>query len=148
LKHGFSIGYEGKMIKLMKGEITILFDRQITMENGFVPVIKMRPVLSDVGAATIETRKGNSKNKFNINNMHRILGHYAKTSAKLTGKALGYDVVGTFDTFEAFSIGKARQKNVIKDWTGDSVIAGEKLYVDICSIQRMSFGLQIFGLDC
>jgi hypothetical protein len=68
------------------------------------------------------------------------LGHCSETSARLTGKALGYDIVGTFDTSEACSIGKARQKNVDKDLTGGIVIAGERLYVDISSIHEMSFG--------
>jgi hypothetical protein len=57
LKHGFSIGNKGKMIKVMKGDISILFDRQITTKNGFAPGMKMRPVLSAVVVATVENRK-------------------------------------------------------------------------------------------
>jgi hypothetical protein len=64
----FIISNGRETIKLMKGDIIILFDRQVITKNGFVPQIKMRPVLSDVGAATVETRKRNSKNKINVNN--------------------------------------------------------------------------------
>jgi hypothetical protein len=76
-------------------------------KNGFVPGIKMRPELSDVGAETVETSKGHSKNKININNLHQILGHCGETSARLTEKASDYDVVETFDTCESCSIGKS-----------------------------------------
>jgi hypothetical protein len=106
LKYAFRIGSEGGMIKLMKSDIKILIERQITKKIGFTPAITMRPVLSDVGAATVETRKENLKNKIDIDNLHQILGHCDETSARLTGEALGSDVVGTFDTFEACSIWK------------------------------------------
>ena len=68
------------------------------------------------------------------------MGHCGEASARLTGKALGYEGIGTFDTCEACSIGKSRQKNVNKDWKGGSLTAGERLYVDISSIQGVSFG--------
>jgi hypothetical protein len=61
----------------------------------------MRPVLRDFGATTVETRKRNSNNMININNLHQILGHCPKISARLTGNALGYDVIRIFDTCEA-----------------------------------------------
>jgi hypothetical protein len=58
----------------------------------------------------------------------------------LTGKALIYEVFGTFDICEACSIGNAKQKNINKQWKGGSSVPGERLYVDISSIQRVSFG--------
>ena len=140
LKNGFNLGNDGERIKLMKGSVIILFDRFITSKNGSVPVIKMKPLLNAVSATSVESRKGKSKNTIEINDLHQILGHCGEASARLTGKALGYEVIGTFDTCEACSIGKARQKNVNKDWKGGSLIAGERLYVDISSIQGVSFG--------
>jgi hypothetical protein len=83
------------MIKLMKADITILFDKQTTTKNGFVPGIKIRTVLSDVGSATAKTRKGNSKNMMNINSYIRFRLLW-KNSLRLTGNALGYEVVGNF----------------------------------------------------
>jgi hypothetical protein len=68
------------------------------------------------------------------------LGHCGEASARLTGKALDYEVIGTFDTYEACSIGKAKEKNVNKQWKGGSSVPGERLYVDISSIQGVSFG--------
>jgi hypothetical protein len=120
LKNGFNLGNEGETIKLMKGKTVILFDRCLKSKNGFVPAIKMKGVLADIGATVV-----NANNSINVNNLHKILGHCGEASARLTGKALGYKVIGTFDTYEACSIGKARQKNSNKQWKGGSSVPGE-----------------------
>jgi transposase InsO family protein len=100
----------------------------------------MKAVLADIGATVVNTKKGKPKNSINVNNLHKILGHCEEASARLTGKALVYEVIGTFDTCEACSIGKAKQKNINKQWKGGSSVPGERLYVDISSIQGLSFG--------
>jgi hypothetical protein len=50
------------------------------------------------------------------------------TEPRLNGRALRYDVVGTFDTFEACSTGKSLQNNFRKDLKGGSVIARERFF--------------------
>jgi hypothetical protein len=55
-------------------------------------------------------KKERSKNTIDVNNLHKILGHCGEVSARLTGKALGYEVIGTFDACEVCSIGKASRK--------------------------------------
>ena len=80
------------------------------------------------------------KNKIDINNLHTFLGHCGEATSRMTGKAHGYDVVGVFKPCEACSVGKERQKNINKEWKGGSVIAGERLYVDISSIKGESYG--------
>jgi hypothetical protein len=62
----------------------------------------------------------------------------------MTGKSYGFDVVGDYKTCEACSGTKARQKNINKDWKGGTVIAGERLYVDISSIKGDSYGVSKF----
>jgi hypothetical protein len=111
LKNGFN--HEGETIKLMKGKTVILFDRCLKSKNGFVPAIKMKAVLDDIDSTDVNTKKGKSNSSINVNNLHKILGHCGEASARLTGKTLGYEVIGTFDTCEACSIGKAKQKTSI-----------------------------------
>ena len=67
LKNGFNLGNEGETIKLMKGKTVILFDRCLKSKNGSVPAIKMKAVLSGIGATAV-----NAKNSININNLHKI----------------------------------------------------------------------------
>jgi hypothetical protein len=101
LKNGFNLGNEGGTIKLMKGKTVILFDRCLKSKNGFIPGIKMKAVLPGISATVVDP-----KNSINVNNLHKILGHCGEASARLTGKALGYKVIETFDTCEACSIGR------------------------------------------
>jgi hypothetical protein len=125
----------------MKGKTVILFDRCLKSKIGFVPAIKMKAVSADIGATVVNTKKGKPKNSINVNNLHKILGHCGEASARLTGKALGYEVIGTFDICEACSIGKAKQKNINKQWKGGSSVPGERLYVDITlALVELSFG--------
>jgi hypothetical protein len=59
--------------------------------------------------------------KVDVNNLHQFLGHCNKAATRITGKFQGYDVVGDYKTCEASSVGKAKQKNINKDWKGGSV---------------------------
>jgi hypothetical protein len=44
-----------------------------------------------------------------------------------------------FKNCEQFSIAKARQKYANKDWKGRSQVSGERLYLDISSIEDLSY---------
>jgi hypothetical protein len=61
LKNGFNLGNDGETIKLMKGKTVILFDRCLNSKNGFVPAIKMKAALADIGATVV-----NAKNSIKI----------------------------------------------------------------------------------
>jgi hypothetical protein len=117
--------------------VNLTFDKVVRTKNGFAPGIKMLPVLVDVGTLVLETKK---REMIDVNNLHKILGHCGEVNTRLTGKAYGYVIAGKFDVCEACSIGKARQKNIKKEWKGRNSIHGERLYVDISSIKGISFG--------
>jgi hypothetical protein len=53
-------------------------------KNGFVPGIKMKAVLADIGATVVDPKKEKRKNSINVNNLHKILGHCGETSARFT----------------------------------------------------------------
>lgn len=53
----------------------------------------------------------------------------------MIGKCFGYDVVGVCTTCGACLVGNARKENINRDWKGDSVTVGERLYTDISSIK-------------
>ena len=59
---------------------------------------------------------------------------------RLTAKANGWDLTGKFNTCVECAIGKAKQKNINKNWTSGSKVPGERLYVDISSIKGESYG--------
>jgi hypothetical protein len=68
----------------MKGIMGILFDRCLKAKNGFIPAIKMKAVLADIGATVVNTKKGKPKNSIHANNLYKILGHCGEASARLT----------------------------------------------------------------
>jgi hypothetical protein len=108
-------GFNGEIIKLSKGNVTLTFDKVVRTKNGFVPGIKLLQVLDDVGTSVLETKK---RNTIDVNNLHKLLGHCGEVNTRLTGKAYGYEVTGKFDVCEACSAAKARQKNINKEWKG------------------------------
>jgi hypothetical protein len=67
LKNGFNLSNDVKMIKLSKGSVTLTFDRVVRTKNGFVPGIKLLPVLSDVGTSGMEIKK---REMIDVNNLH------------------------------------------------------------------------------
>jgi hypothetical protein len=77
-----------EITRLMKCDIKILFDRQITSKNDFVFGIHIIPILIGVDAAINETGKGNSKNKIYLNKLHQILGHCGE-KCKVIRKSFG-----------------------------------------------------------
>jgi len=137
LKGGSKIGNIGEIITLTKNDVTLKFDNLIKTKDCCVSGIRLTPILNDVG--TLATGSGKEET-VEINNLHKILGHCGKASARLTGMALGYKVTGKFEVCEPCAVAKARQKNVNKDWKGGSNVPGERLYVDISSIKGKSFG--------
>jgi hypothetical protein len=137
LKNEFNLSNDGEIIKLSKGNVTLIFDKVVRTKNGFVLGIKLLQVLDDVGTSVLETKKLNT---IDVNNLYKVLGHCGEFNARLTGKAYGYEVTGKFDVCEACSVAKARQKIINKEWKGGSLIRGERLYVDMSSIKGTSFG--------
>jgi hypothetical protein len=139
LKNGFNLVNEDVVMKLMKGNTTLYFDRMLKTKNGFVSGIKLLPILGN-NIATTAVEADKVKPKVDINNLHKILGHCGEDATRMTGISFGHDVVGDYKTCEACSFAKARQKNINKDWKGSSITPGERLYADISSIKGESYG--------
>jgi hypothetical protein len=117
--------------------VNLILDKVVRTKNGFVPGINLLPVLYDVGTSVMETKKLDT---IDVNNLHKILGHCGEVNSRLNGKAYGYEVTGKFNFYKACSVGRARQKDVIKELKGGISIRGEHLYIDISSIKGTSFG--------
>jgi hypothetical protein len=149
LKNGFNLVNGDVVMKFMKGNTTLFFDIILRTKNGFVSGMKLIPMSGNIATTAAEVNK--VKPKINISNLHKCLGHCGEVATRMTGKSYGYDVGGNYKTCEACSVAKARQKNINKDWKGDSITSGERLYVDISSIKGESYGSKFWALlvnDC
>jgi hypothetical protein len=142
LKNSFNISSDGEIIKLSKGNVTLTLDKVVRTKNGFNSGIKLLRVLIDVGTSVMETKKCDT---IDVNNLHEILGHCGEVNARLTGKEYGYEIIGKFDVCEAWSVGKARQKNISKECKGGIPILGEPCMLTLVQSKKLALVDLNFG---
>ena len=135
LSKGFQLGNDGIKIHVSKNDFRLCFDKVIKTRTGYVLGVDMIPLAPEVAAYAHA-----SKSKFEVNKLHQVFGHCGEECLRLTAKAYNWDLTGKLDACVDCAVGKARQKNVNKSWTGGSKIPGERLFVDISSIKSESYG--------
>jgi hypothetical protein len=143
LKGGSKIGNVDEIITLTKNDVILKFDTLIKTKDGCVPGIKLTPIMDNIGASAMRLEK---REYMDISNLHKILGHCSEASARLTGKALGYEVTGKLDICESCAIGKAKQKSANRDGKGGSNTPYEGFYVDISFNKGKALEEQNFGI--
>jgi hypothetical protein len=101
------------------------------------------------GIATAALHRGKT---LQIDHLHNILGHPSEDTTRKTAEFYRWNVNGKFTPCEDCGIAKAWQKNVNKETETRSIIRGERVFIDISSIQQKSFGGSKFWLlvidDC
>jgi hypothetical protein len=75
-----------------------------------------------------------------VNRFSEILVHCGADRLQKTAHIHGIRWKGNVEVCEDCAIAKARQKNVNKEWKGESQIPGERLYMDISSVRDLSLG--------
>ena len=138
LKNGFKIGNDDIIIHLSKGSTTLSFDRVLKTKNGFVSGVCLNPVSVELAGNVVDSKK--AEVKFDINKLHKAIGHCGEEALKITAKSYDWKLLGKLETCEDCAVGKAKQKNTNKEWLQGSKNPGERLYIDISSIKGESFG--------
>ena len=87
-------------------------------------------------------QKKDIERKMSCKNVHNRLGHAGEGITCKTAKYLGYDVTGNTAKCESCVIGKIKQKAINKTTSTDRTKFKTcvKLYMDISSVKRTSFG--------
>jgi hypothetical protein len=138
LQNGFKLSNENVSICLSKGSVTLVFDQIIKTINGFVTSVNMKTLpTKSIHNGMVNTTISKA---YDINYLHKAFGHCGLETLKNTARMYGFKFTGQFEVCEDCAIVKARQKNINKAWSGSSNILGERLYVDVSSIQERSFG--------
>ena len=159
LNRGFKLGNDGKQITLSKDDFVMKFDREITTNTGYVAAVELKPreededekqaSLSNENDVTNENESGKISigKKKQAGWFHQVLGHMNDECTKKTAKYYDIELQGKLEPCEKCLIGKARQKNVLKETTTEkSKTPGHRLYIDISSIKSESFGKKKFWL--
>jgi hypothetical protein len=134
LKNGWKLSNEDVKIRLTKNNTTILFDRQLTTENGLVVGAEMIP-RHDCASLLLE--RGS---KVDINVFHNIMGHANIDAVRKTASYYGIKLTGTFQKCENCAMAKIRTMPVKKSTETKATKFGERLYIDISPIKAKSYG--------
>ena len=159
LNRGFKLGNDDKKITLTKGDFKMSFDREITTSTGYVAAVELVPREEDEdekqeslsnGTGTLSTSepgKISIGKKKQASWFHQVLGHMNDECTKKTAKYYEIELQGKLEPCEKCLIGKARQKNLLKETRQEkSKTPGHRLYLDISSVKGESFGKKKFWL--
>jgi hypothetical protein len=95
----------------------------------------------DSHTAFVAQDKTDSSKGIDVNKFHEMIGHCGVDPLKKTVQVHGLKLKGNFKVCEDCAVAKARQKNLNKDWKGESQVPGERVYLDISSIRVESYGV-------
>jgi hypothetical protein len=140
LMNVFMIGNEGVLIKLTKGETTLVFDQSLNIRGVFVSGIKMVTVLNKVANTVVETKNIIKTVSVETKKIQKILGHRREIHSKATANAYGIKVFRKLEACESCAMIKERQTKTSKVWNVSSNVPGERLYVNFSLIKGQSFG--------
>lgn len=104
-----------KCITMTKGGLTIKFDIVIPTKNGALYCACLKRKQDDVHGGIL-----GEGTEMNVAKAHALLGHCNELSTRRTASYLDWKITqGALKTCESCAIGKARQKNVPKQSSGE-----------------------------
>ena len=124
LKNGFNIGNDTIIIHVSKGKTLLSFDRVLKTKIGFVSGVRPNPVSMELARNVIDPRK--PEVKFDINRLHKAIGHCEEDALRVTAKAYKRKLLGKLEVCKDCIIGKGKQKNTKKHWLQGSKNLGER----------------------
>jgi hypothetical protein len=111
---------------------TVSFDRRLKTKDGWVGGVE---IFSSTESGKAETTKAKS---INVNELHEQLSHPDEATTRLTGRALGLNVTGSFQQCEGCLIGKAKKTRISKEPKPKDYLPGKHISIDISSPKTRS----------
>ena len=140
MKKGFNISSKDMVVSISKGDFKFSFDKvREMMSGGFLMGVKIVPRLNEQSMMLDEGQVTIKERTMDINVAHCIFGHPSEATAKSTAKQYSWKLTGNLDKCDECTLAKIRQQNLSKEVT-PSLKKGERLYIDISSIKRRSYG--------
>jgi Reverse transcriptase (RNA-dependent DNA polymerase)/gag-polypeptide of LTR copia-type len=139
MKQGATIKSNKMALAVQKGSVNLTFQEHQTKEGAIMLGTNLIPVQGNHDIAT-STKEGT---KIDINKAHCMLGHASMAIVKSIANARGWHLTGQFQTCEACSIAKSKQKNVPKATNNEN---DDKFYFDLSTIKTESYGKRKYWL--
>ena len=145
MKKGFEISSKDMVVSVSKGDFKFCFDKVgETVNGGFLMGVEIVPQLDDQSMMLNEGEVTIKERTMDINIAHCIFGHPSEATTKSTAKNYGWTLTGNLEKCDECTLAKIRQRNLNKETTPSSR-KGERLYIDISSIKKCSYGGSKFG---
>jgi Reverse transcriptase (RNA-dependent DNA polymerase) len=159
LDGGWDIGNDGIKMYLEKKDIRITFDRVYNTATGSLCGVDILPrsgkgSKNDVAVPATETATDEdtvprgSKQSWDINRMHHVYNHADEETLRRTAAHFGWTVTGKFEACADCLTGNIKQKPVPKTTETKSETPGERVFIDITSVQYRSLGGSKFWVGC
>ena len=141
VKHGsfVNFGLKSVSVTLPSGHLVELANHS-HFSNLYATIL---PRLEPPTVAALTLKPGT---RININKAHQLLGHVSEEYLRKTAKKEQWTLTSKLDICEDCCLAKARQMNVLQDSTSHYKTAGERLYIDISSVNSVSLGGSRFWL--
>ena len=145
LNKGFGLTNDGLSIVLNNGDMEIRFSQiHHTNSGGYVTSIDMFPLEEeDLANPTMSSGK-----MFSLRELHEKMGHVGLDAVRATSKEFNWIAKGKDFVCEDCGLGKAKRKNMNHELSKKSEKVGERLFIDISSIEKPSYGRAKFWLLC
>ena len=134
LDKGFKLGNQGRVIHLQKKNFKLAFDKVFETKTGFISGVELRTRSDESAQVHLEAGRA-----IDVNILHQRLGHPSEESVRKTAKLLDLKVTGKFIKCENCAISNARRKNLNKEPVARSVTKGNRLFLDVSSINTESY---------
>jgi hypothetical protein len=137
---GVELCSKGNLIALKIGSDTILFDKELVNGSGRLLGVDISPRI------VAESANVSAPPVMLYDQMHSILGHPGEQRVRATAKRLGITLRGEVHTCQNCAIAKSKQKNVPQVNTKKATCKGDRISIDISSVQAVSLGGAKFWL--
>ena len=140
LSRGWKINNDGVNLRLKKGDVMLSFDEVVKCPTGQLIGVRLTP---KKGMANDQALLGKSsmKNGLTYDEAHKRLSHSNENDVMTTMKHHGIKITVPNDKVcEHCAMAKMKQSNIKKKGTTVTSRAGERLYIDISSVNSTSLG--------
>ena len=148
LDAGWDIGNEGINIFLVKGGTRITFDRIYNTATGSLCGVEILPRTVSASKHDIAVPATDPHKHWDINQLHKVYNHASEEILRKTAKYYGWTVSGKFEACADCQMSNIKQKPVPKLTETKSTTPGERIFIDITSVQQRSLGGSKFWLGC
>ena len=140
MQQNWTIGSVGETLFMTKHGTKVKFDKKLKTTSGFVSGCEVVSRTTSSKGEILLTSLLEKGREVHIQDFHNIMGHPSIDTTEKTATTYGITLIGQPQPCEECALAKSKQANVSKETDIKSNTPGERLFIDISSIQQQSYG--------